>query len=72
MAEYELSGYELESPLINAAGSVNGPDIERILHEVDVLASTGIGAITIGSFTVPRQEGNESKYGSPTYYHDRL
>lgn len=69
-AEYAIAGVELSSPLLNAAGSINGPFADRILREVDVLAGTGIGAITVGSFTVPRQEGNEAKYGSPTYYHD--
>ncbi len=69
-AEYAIAGVELSSPLLNAAGSINGPYAERILREVDVLAATGIGAITVGSFTIPRQEGNEAKYGSPTYYYD--
>jgi len=72
MPEYQLSGVELDSPLINAAGSINGPSAESILREVDMLARTGIGAITVGSFTVPRQDGNEAKYGSPTYYHDPI
>lgn len=69
-AEYAVAGVELGSPLLNAAGSINGPNAEGLLREVDLLASTGIGAITVGSFTIPRQEGNEAKYGSPTYYHD--
>lgn len=69
-AEYAVAGVELDSPLLNAAGSINGPNAEGLLREVDLLASTGIGAITVGSFTIPRQEGNEAKYGSPTYYHD--
>ncbi len=68
--EYAIAGVELSSPLLNAAGSINGPYAERMLREVDVLASTGIGAITVGSFTIPRQEGNEAKFGSPTYHYD--
>ena len=71
-AEYAIAGVELESPLLNAAGSINGPNAEGLLREVDLLASTGIGAITVGSFTIPRQGGNEAKYGSPTYYHDSV
>lgn len=69
---YFLSGYELESPLINAAGSINGPYPGRIFGEMNLLADTGIGAITVGSFTVPAQSGNEAKYGSPTYYYDSV
>ncbi len=70
--EYAVAGVELSSPLINAAGSINGPYAERILREIDVLAGTGIGAITVGSFTIPRQEGNEAKFGSPTYHYDSV
>lgn len=68
---YQLAGQELDSPLVNAAGSINGPYTERLLHEVGVLAATGIGAITVGSFTMPAQEGNGAKFGEPVYYHDR-
>ncbi len=67
---YELVGVELESPLINAAGSINGSSAEKILQEVTLLADTAIGAVTAGSFTVPSQEGNEAKFGAPVYYHD--
>ena len=70
MADYELGGHELESPLINAAGSVNGTSPDLILREVTELAGTGIGAITVGSFTVPAQAGNEARFGAPVYYHD--
>jgi dihydroorotate dehydrogenase len=68
--EYQFGGADIDSPLVNAAGSINGTSIENILHEVDELAATGIGAITVGSFTVPRQEGNVITYGEPVYYHD--
>ncbi|MBI1857360.1 hypothetical protein HY003_04025 [Candidatus Saccharibacteria bacterium] len=71
-AEYAVAGVELDSPLLNAAGSINGPNAEGLLREVDLLASTGIGAITVGSFTIPRQEGNEVKFGSPTYHYDAV
>jgi dihydroorotate dehydrogenase len=70
-SRYELVGHEIESPLVNAAGSINGTNPELILREVDTLASTAIGAITVGSFTMPRQEGNEAKFGGPVYYHDK-
>jgi dihydroorotate dehydrogenase len=69
-SEYKLGGADLDSPLVNAAGSINGTSPENILHEVDELAATGIGAITVGSFTVPRQEGNVITYGEPVYYYD--
>lgn len=68
--EFELVGHELETPLVSAAGSVNGTNEEVILREVEALAKTAIGAITVGSFTVPRQEGNESKFGNPVYWHN--
>lgn len=69
--DYILAGCGLETPLINAAGSINGTNPELILREVEILASTAIGAITVGSFTVPPQEGNEAAYGAPVYYYDR-
>lgn len=71
MSEYKLVGHEIETPLISAAGSINGTNGELILREVDTLAATAIGAITVGSFTVPEQAGNEVKFGSPVYYHDQ-
>ncbi len=55
---------------MNAAGSINGTNQEKILQEVDLLADTGIGGITFGSITVPSQVGNEAKYGAPVYYPD--
>ncbi len=69
--EYSIAGNDIETPLVNAAGSINGTSRELILRETDILASTAIGAITVGSFTVPKQIGNEAVYGSPTYYHDK-
>jgi dihydroorotate dehydrogenase len=70
MSGYQLAGHELESPLVNAAGSINGVSTEGILREVSDLAQTGIGAITVGSFTVPPQAGNEARFGAPIYYYD--
>jgi dihydroorotate dehydrogenase len=70
MATYELAGVELESPLLNAAGSINGTNPETILRQVETLADTAIGATTVGSFTIPRQEGNAVLYGGPVYYHN--
>lgn len=69
--EYSLVGHALETPLVNAAGSINGTNPELVLNEVELLSATAIGAITIGSFTVLEQPGNEAVYGSPVYYHDR-
>ncbi len=69
--DYSICGYEMETPLLNAAGSVNGTSPELILREVKSLADTAIGAITVGSFTVPTQAGNEVTFGGPTYYHDK-
>lgn len=70
MAAYELAGVKLDSPLINAAGSINGIYPEKILQEVETLADTAIGAITIGSFTVPYEQGNAMKFREPVYYYD--
>lgn len=72
MADYELVGNELETPLVNAAGSINGSGEARILQEVETLANAAIGAITVGSFTIPEQADNEAKFGSPAYYHDPI
>jgi dihydroorotate dehydrogenase (NAD+) catalytic subunit len=70
MSGFQLAGHELESPLVNAAGSINGVSVEGILREVNDLTQTGIGAITVGSFTVPPQAGNEARFGAPVYYYD--
>ncbi len=70
LSEYLLAGVPLETPLVNAAGSINGTNPERILREVELLAGTAIGAITVGSITELEQPGNEAKYGSPDYYFD--
>lgn len=70
MAEYELVGHEIDTPLLNAAGAINGTGTERILEEVGLLARTAIGAITVGSFTVPEQAGNEVRPGESLYRYD--
>lgn len=70
MSGYQLAGHEIESPLVNAAGSINGVSAEGLLREVSDLAQTAIGAITVGSFTVPPQAGNEARFGAPVYYYD--
>lgn len=54
---YILAGFEIPSPLVNAAGSINGTSEENIIREVKTLAATGIGAIKVGSITIPEQEG---------------
>ena len=70
--EYSLAGVALDSPFINAAGTINGINPDRILSEAAIFAETAIGAIKFGSITIPSQEGNEVKYGQPVYYHDPL
>lgn len=68
---YEIAGVQLDqTPLVNAAGSVNGTNSEQILREVEELARTPIGAITVGSFTLLPAAGNEAAYGGPVYYYD--
>lgn len=71
-SQFELLGQSLHSPLINGEGSINGPIKDEILRNVALLARTGIGAITVGSITLPRQIGNEARFGGPTYHHDAL
>jgi dihydroorotate dehydrogenase len=66
-----LAGIELESPLMNAAGSINGPSVENSIREIDLLSDTAIGAIKYGSLTIPARQGNEATHGSPVYYHDK-
>ena len=68
---YSFLGKELESPLINAEGSINGTVKEEILNRFEILANSAIGAITFGSITIPVQTGNEAKFGGPVYYHDK-
>jgi dihydroorotate dehydrogenase len=69
MKTYELAGIELETPLINAAGSVNGP-AERLRREADLLSGTPLGAKTYGSFTIPPRPGNEEEFGAPVFIFD--
>jgi dihydroorotate dehydrogenase len=70
MDGFTLAGHQLESPLVSTAGSINGIHPGTILREVGELSETGIGAITVGSFTVPPQQENETKFGAPVYYYD--
>ncbi|MET0779651.1 MAG: hypothetical protein ABWY71_02340 [Candidatus Saccharimonadales bacterium] len=70
MYEYTLAGHQLESPLVSTAGSINGVHPDMLLREVGELSETAIGAITIGSFTVPPREENEVTYGPPAYCYD--
>ncbi|MEX2007093.1 MAG: hypothetical protein WD877_02945 [Candidatus Saccharimonadales bacterium] len=62
---YFFVGKEVESPLQNAAGSINGTSEDNITREVETLAATRIGAIKVGSFTLSRQEGLE------IFHHDQ-
>ena len=68
--KYQLAGYELQTPLINAAGLVNGPEAGGLLRDVATLAASEIGAITVGSWTMLRRLGNAALFGEPTYYYD--
>jgi len=70
MADYELAGRVLETPLLNAAGSVNGTSQELIQRDVATLARSPIGAIVFGSLTVHKQADNEVRFGAPAYHHD--
>ena len=70
--EYELVGHELKTPLINAAGLVNGHEAGGLLRDVATLAATEIGAITVGSWTMLRRLGNAALFGEPTHYYDHL
>lgn len=70
MSEYVLAGHELESPLVSAAGSISLASSETILRGVDELTDTGIGAITLGSFTLLPRVGNEVLFGGPVYHHE--
>src|SRR4051812_33463777 len=72
MSDYQLVGQELKSPLINAAGSVNGTNPETIHREIELLSKTDLGAITYGSITIPFSEGNEAKFGPPTHHYDEF
>lgn len=64
MGNYSIAGFELSNPLISAAGTINGTDKDAMLHDVANLCQTEIGALTVGSFTVNPQDGNEALYGS--------
>ena len=66
-----LGEVELETPIVAAAGLINGPEPRRLLRDVQTLAETAIGAITVGSWTIPPQAGNAARYGEPTDYFDR-
>jgi dihydroorotate dehydrogenase len=70
MNVHSLAGLRLSSPTVAAAGFQNGIDRALIIKKFDELLSTDIGAITLGSFTIPPNEGNEIKYGPPVYYYN--
>lgn len=70
-ATYTLAGYEMETPLVSAAGAVNDANPEVVHERASALLRTSIGAITLGSFTVLPRAGNEAEFGGPVYYHDR-
>lgn len=65
MAEthYELAGLELETPLINAAGTAKTPE------ELERLAPTRLGAFTLGTITREPLAGAVTD-ADPAYYHN--
>jgi dihydroorotate dehydrogenase len=65
-----LAGLKLQTPLISAAGVQNGTDLNLILKKFKAMTETNLGAITLGSFTIVPNPGNEDKYGPPVYYYD--
>jgi orotidine-5'-phosphate decarboxylase len=67
---YHLANHELVSPVVAAAGFQNGTDPTVIIEKFNDLLKTNVGAITLGSFTIPPNDGNEPKYGPPVYYYD--
>lgn len=69
---YYLAGHELSSPLINAAGSINGRNINRIQDEFNSLLATDIGGVTLGAFTIPENIGNGEKFGEPVFHFDPI
>lgn len=60
----KIGNYELESPLFNAGGVV------KTVENVRMMASTGVGAVLLGSYTLEPRVGN-SPNGETVYYHDR-
>ena len=66
----EFLGRPLESPLINAAGLINGPEERGVLRDVETLSGSAIGGITVGSWTLERRPGNAAEHGEPTHYYD--
>ncbi|MDB5161101.1 MAG: dihydroorotate oxidase catalytic subunit, partial [Candidatus Saccharibacteria bacterium] len=70
MSKHTLAGLSLSSSLVAAAGFQNGTDEGLIMEKFNQLLDSGMGVITLGSFTLPVNEGNEAKYGPPVYYYD--
>jgi dihydroorotate dehydrogenase len=67
---YQFRGHNLEVPLFNAAGALNGDNPEVLIQEGNVLGRTDVAALEYGSFTVHPQPGNEKTYGGPTFDYD--
>ncbi len=55
--------FEMESPLMNGGGLV------KTVEDVRQMASTGVGAVLAGSFTLEARAGN-SPNGEVVYFHD--
>ncbi len=59
----KIGAYELESPLFNGGGVV------KSVEDARAMASTGVGAVLLGSYTLEPRAGN-SPDGETVYYHD--
>ena len=59
-----------ENPLFNAAGLLNGWQIKTLLRDVERLASSPIGGLTVGSWTLERRLGHAALYGEPVEHYD--
>ncbi|MGI9027963.1 MAG: hypothetical protein ACR2FM_03955 [Candidatus Saccharimonadales bacterium] len=63
MSEFRIGHLEVDSPYGNAGGVIKG------VHELGVMAQTGVGWMEPGSFTLEKRIGN-SPDGEVVYLHD--
>jgi dihydroorotate dehydrogenase len=70
MSRYTLAGIAVTSPIVSAAGVMNGTDIEDIKSRFNRALDTELGVITLGSYTIPPRGGNEAEFGPPVYFYD--
>lgn len=67
---YQLADHELTTPVVAAAGLINGPEAQSLLRNVAAAAETEIGAVTVGSWTMLKRLGNAALFGEPTDHFD--